>query len=250
MVKDSDTRIRNTSINLPTIQTRKGKPNMAFTENQVEDSVSNMHTRRQFMKGATMAGAAALIAAGSTRTAFAKVSTDHIPLTNDAEILNFALLLEHIEAEFYKMAVDSGNLDEASLAILTDVRDHEVAHVEALHAAVMAEVEKGNIEEDAVFTVDAVNTDAFDVSSQAAILELANAFEPVGTAAYTVAAPFIQEVAYLAVAGSIQQLEARHMGAVRWLVDLNPSPEGGEFALGPVMTINEVEEAIAGFVNS
>ncbi len=177
--------------------------------------------------------------------AYAKPQFQAPQLENDADILNFALLLEHIEAEFYKMAIDSGELSGDVLTILTQVRDHEVAHVEFLDGALRS----AGYDEDKLSMAGMVNTDAFDVSSEAAILELANTFEPVGVGAYTAAAPLLKNKDFLAAAGSIEQLEARHQGAVRWLVDKNPSPDY-ENALGPTLPPAEVVEAVTPFLNS
>lgn len=218
---------------------------MAYTENRVDDAVQQAHSRRQFLRGGATAGVAALLAAAAPRAAFAKQMPQE--LNNDADILNFALTLEHIEAEFYKMAVDSGHLSGQALTILEKIRDNEVDHVEILTGALEAE----NYED--IATADVVNTDAFNdyLGSQAKILELANIFEPVGVGAYTAAAPLIQNKAdYLPVAGGIEQLEARHQGAVRWLVDLNPSPDDDEFALGPTLPPADVVEAVTPFLNS
>lgn len=210
---------------------------MEYTENQTQASPS----RRQFLKGSAVTGVAALVAAGAPRLAFAK----QVPqkLENDLDIVNFALTLEHIEAEFYKAAVDSGNLSGDNLTVLTDIRDNEVAHVDALTAALEAADYEG------IATADVVNTDAFDVSSEDAILELAATFEPVGVGAYTAAAPLIKDKGILAVAGSIEQIEARHAAAVRLLRGENPSVDT-ENALGETLAPDKVLEAVTPFLNS
>ena len=48
---------------------------------------------------------------------------------NDLEVLNYALTLEHLEAEFYKMVVAGGKLQGNALKYLMVIRDHEVTHV-------------------------------------------------------------------------------------------------------------------------
>src|SRR5918997_6104172 len=148
-------------------------------------------TRRDFFK--TLAAAGAGAAAGSvflSRKAFAQGAG------GDVDIANFALTLEYLEAEFYGLAVDSGVLSETSLPTITNLRDHELAHVDAiiglLEGAGATPVEKPE------FTFP---SDAF--SSQASILDLAATFEPVGVGAYLGAAPMIQNPDILAAAGSI-----------------------------------------------
>ncbi len=199
-------------------------------------------SRRNFLKGSAGAGVAALLAVSAQRSAYAKVLPQN--LETDADILNFALTLEHIEAEFYKMAVDSGNLSGDVLTILTAVRDHEIAHVEFLTAA----LEKAGYE--GIATADVVNKDAFDVSSESAILKLAVTFEPVGVGAYTAAAPLLENKDFLAAAGSIEQIEARHEGVVRILVGQPASVNVNEFALGPTIPPAEVLKAVTPFLNS
>ena len=55
--------------------------------------------------------------------------------SGDAAILNFALLLEYLESEFYVEAVGKGALSGETLSFATIVRDHELAHVNTIRAA-------------------------------------------------------------------------------------------------------------------
>jgi len=224
----------------------RGNQDMTFTQNRADTMEQAGHSRRTFIKGAAATGLMAIAMSSTNHSAkaasFAKANLQDL---TDADILNFALLLEHLEAEFYKGAVDSGVLSDYSLGILTRVRDDEIAHVEFLTTALKA----AGMAEGDLSSVDAINTDAFDYSSEAAILEVAEALEETGVGAYTGAAALLDSKDFLAAAGSIEQVEARHHGALRWLNDKNPSPDR-ENALGIVLTIPEVQERAKPFLNS
>ncbi len=224
----------------------RGHQNMTYTQNQADTIEQAGHTRRTFIKGAAATGLMAIVAGSASPSAdaasFAKANLQDL---TDADILNFALLLEHLEAEFYKGAVDSGVLTDYSVGIITTLRDNEVVHVEFLTKALLA---AGMAEED-LSSADMINTDAFDYSSEAAILEVSEVLEETGVGAYTGAAALLDSKDFLAAAGSIEQIEARHHGAIRFLNDKNPSPDA-ENALGIVLTIPEVQERAKPFLNS
>ena len=133
-------------------------------------------TRRDFFKALAVAGAGA--AAGTTlvtREAFAQGG-------GDADIFNFALTLEYLEREFYQRALDAGVLSGPALGVLTALRDHEAAHVDAITAALQGAGATPVAKPEFTFPPDAF-------SSQGSILNLAATFEPVGVGAYLEAAP-------------------------------------------------------------
>ena len=166
------------------------------------EALAQPRSRRDFFKTLAVAGAGAAV--GSTvltRKASAQSGT------SDADIGNFALTLEYLEADFYTKAVDSGVLSGGALTLITTIRDHEIAHVDAitkyLQAAGATPVAKPT------FTYP---SDAF--SSSASILKLASTFEPVGVGAYLGQAPLIQSPDLLAAAGSILGVEDEHVVAI------------------------------------
>jgi rubrerythrin len=211
--------------------------NIQVHEPTTEDSAGS---RRHFLKGAAAAGLLAIVTSGASSPAasaatFAKANLQDL---SDADILNFALSLEHLEAEFYKMAVDSGNLDGDALEILTKVRDHEIAHVDFLTKA---------LTDAGAEPVEAQDSYNFgDMSSEAAILKTAEVLEETGVGAYTGAAALIDNKDYLAAAASIEQVEARHHGAIRYLNDKNPAAD----PLGIVLTVPQVQERVAPILGS
>lgn len=190
-------------------------------------------SRRTFLKGVGVTfGALALTAVNpiGQGSAYAAAALQGL---SDVEILNFALTLEHLEAEFYKMAVAGGKLSGEALPILTAIRDHEVAHVDAL-SKVVTSIGGTPAAAQASYNFG-------DMSNQDLILATAETLEGVGVGAYTGAAPLIKDkAAYLPTAAAIEQVEARHYAAIRYLRGSDPAPE----AFGPTKTVDEVTAAV------
>jgi Ferritin-like domain len=139
---------------------------------------------------------------------------------NDVKIGNYALTLEYLEAAFYRQAVANGGLSDPDVQRFAKrVRDHEIAHVKALkqvlgRAAVKApKVDFGTA-----------------VTDQATFLEVSAAIEPVGTAAYAGAGPWVKSLPILKAALSIHSVEANHAAWVAALrqykfgADASPAP--------------------------
>lgn len=138
---------------------------------------------------------------------------------NDLEVLNYALTLEHLEAEFYKMVVAGGKLQGNALKYLTVIRDHEVTHVSALTSAI---TQAGGTP---VKARKSYNFAALgDMNAQDGILKIAETLEMTGVGAYNGAAREITSKQVLAVAGSIVAVEARHTGLVRAIINPNANP--------------------------
>lgn len=138
----------------------------------------------------------------------------------DVGVLNYAYALEQLEAAFYTKVVDSmysGAMDgEAEL--LTDIRDHEVAHVEFLKEA-LADGAIPDLE---------VDFSAVDFTSREAVLMTAMTFEDLGVSAYNGAGKLLQNADYLLAAGKIVSVEARHAATIRDLVNMNSVAFAGD----------------------
>lgn len=129
------------------------------------------------------------------------------------DVLNFALTLEHLEAEFYKMGVAAANLiPAADRTIFTTIRDHEVAHVEFLMGALGSRaVAKPTFD----FTAGGMFNPFGDYTT---FRLLAQAFEDTGVRAYKGQAPnLIENDQILQAALTIHSVEARHAAEVRRL---------------------------------
>ncbi len=130
----------------------------------------------------------------------------------DVGILNFALTLEYLEADFYTQASKLGLKGEYK-ALAKDFGANEQAHVDAL----IATIRKlgGKPVKSPQF--------AFGMKSQQDFEKLAVTLEDTGVSAYNGAAPMIESGEVLAAAGGIVQVEARHAAALRFLAGMDPT---------------------------
>jgi Ferritin-like domain len=170
-------------------------------------------TRASFvLRGALAAGAA--YGAGAVtpfvRDAFAASKP------TDVDILNFALTLEYLEADFYKVKGKSVGLSGEAKSLAAMFGDQESEHV----AALMQAIKNGG------GTPVKKPTFVFPGNDQASFLKLAYVLENTGVGAYNGAAPSITNSEILAAAGSIVQVEARHAAAIGLLVHKSVTPNG------------------------
>ena len=138
----------------------------------------------------------------------------------DIGILNYAYALEQLEAAFYSKVIETpyADITEAETALLTDIRDHEIAHRDFLKTALAA---------DAIPDLE-VDFSAVDFGDRTSVLTTAQTFEDIGVSAYNGAGQLLTNPEYLLAAGRIVSIEARHSAAIRNLV----SPDSVAFA-GP-----------------
>jgi hypothetical protein len=183
-------------------------------------------TRRQLLRRAGMVGtgfvAGGVLFDGLLSPAEAATITwsHKRSKANDAKIANYALTLEYLEAAFYKQAVDGGALTDADvLQFATTVGGHEQAHVDAFKK---------------VLGHKAVKSPTFDfgpaVSDQTTFLQTSAAIEPVGTAAFAGATPYLLQTALVQAALSIHSVEANHAA---WILALLKYKFGGEASPAP-----------------
>jgi Ferritin-like domain len=189
--------------------------NMTLSNPELTQVEIHGTTRSAFLLR-TALGAGALFGAGAAspvlQRAFAQEGG------GDVAIVQFALTLEHLEAAFYRQALDQ--LDGASADVRSLAREigkNEDAHVDALSAAIR---DLGGMPEEAPM----VNFgDAF--GSQDSFLELATTLEDTGVAAYNGAGAGLESKELLGAAGGIVQVEARHAALIRLLAGQPPAPE-------------------------
>ncbi|MEP6689672.1 MAG: ferritin-like domain-containing protein [Gemmatimonadaceae bacterium] len=130
------------------------------------------------------------------------------------DVLNFALTLEYLEAEFYTMGVGApGLLAGTPREVFDLIRKHEVAHVALLQGVLGSRaVAKPTFD----FTAGGVFADVF--SNAKTFMALAQAFEDTGVRAYKgQAANLMGRKDILETALRVHSVEARHAAQIRRL---------------------------------
>ena len=195
--------------------------------------------RRAFIRSLGV-GAAGTVALGAAGTGVS-IAAD---ITQDADVLNFALNLEYLEAEFYLLAStgrglpagDTGtktpqvtggrkvNFSSSLIAAYAkEIAQDEQHHVEFLRSVLGTNaVARPKIDLQTSFTTAAraagliSNTQTFDAfANDTNFLLAAYIFEDVGVTAYHGAAPVLVNKTYLDAAAGILAVEAYHAGLIR-----------------------------------
>jgi rubrerythrin len=133
----------------------------------------------------------------------------------DVGIVNFALTLEKIEADFYKRAVAADGLDERARKLLESISKDETAHVQQLSQTLQQLGGKAD---------PAPQTNFPALTEQSDVLRRAAELEDLAVEAYNGAATQVQSGDLLQALASIAQVEARHAGALRELAGQPAAP--------------------------
>ncbi len=210
--------------------------------------------RRRFMQKLGVASAA--LAGSATLQAQDAIT--------DVDILQFALNLEYLEAEFYTVATSGRTIDTFGVGItgegtagattggsrvifnsnsipvgniMEELAFDERAHVNLLRGALTA----AGVQPVAKPAIN-LNGLGFGFGGQVDFIIVARILEDIGVTAYAGAAPLITNKAYLGVAAQILAVEAFHSGNIRLIiaqnrynttkldsVDVIPPPSGMRF---------------------
>ncbi|PQK09192.1 hypothetical protein BB8028_0001g12630 [Beauveria bassiana] len=162
----------------------------------------------------------------------------------DADILQYALTLEHLEDTFYRDGLakyseqdfNSAGFDSKVYNNIKTIASDEAAHVDFLTKGLQA----AGANPVAACTYD------FGYKDVKSFLATASILEGVGVSAYLGAAADIMSKAYLTAAGSILTVESRHSSYIRASLDQKPFPQPFDTPL----SYNEVYSLASGFIKS
>lgn len=205
------------------------------------EELGRLGTRRSFLKMLGVGGTIVLLP-----SVFTACDDDDEPtrppgpvtldFNSDFGVLNYAYALEQLEAAFYVQVVSSfyagATADEQQ--VLTDLRDHEVAHRDFYEAALG----------DNAIPALTVDFSAVDFGSRQSVLGTAMTFEDLGVSAYNGAAMFLSDPDFLTVAGKIVSVEARHASVIRTLVGESFAPDAFDPATAPASVLASADPFI------
>jgi rubrerythrin len=175
---------------------------LAETSSHADSALS-----RRGLLGMTLGAAGAI----ALRRAAAAKAAPGLP-ASDVDILNYALVLEYLQASFYTEAERSGALTGSTARAAKVVGSTERAHVDAFRKLLGSQ---------------AVPQPTFDfqgvTEQQQPFLKTAVAFEDLAVEAYKGQAPKLQSDSVLAAAVGIHSVEARHAAWMRSLFGITPA---------------------------
>ena len=171
-------------------------------------------TRHQLLlRGAIGAAAAGGVAAATPLVRSALAQSGRI----DVEVVQFALLLEQLEADYYRRALrEVPDFSSSGRSLARELAANEAQHVEALTQL------NGQLGSAAPIMPRFDFGEAF--ASESNFLALSQTLEDTGVAAYNGAGPLVEQTDILVAAGQIVQIEARHAALVRWERGVDPVP--------------------------
>lgn len=190
-------------------------------------------SRGEFLKRSALAGGG--LAGGAALAGWIpRFATSAPSRAQDVRILNFLLLLEHLQAGFYAKAVEDGALEGELAQFARVVGEHERAHV-ALLTQRLGDDARG-----------APTFDFGDATRETgAFARTALELEEMGAAAYVGQGANLTKRSMTA-ALRIVAVEARHTAWIRDFIGENPAPRAADPSRSPAQVTQAIEDA--GFV--
>lgn len=195
------------------------------TTSALEELRADPSSRKRFLRAlgggaAAAAFAATLAACGSKKPAGNQFGGAGVGTAQygqgDVGIVNFALALEYIEADFYEQAVASGKLKGRALKLAKRFGAEERNHVVTLAGTVKGLGGTPTPKPKTSFTLDTPQT----------VLSTMYQLEQLGANAYLGQVDRIQSKQVLAAALAIHTVEARHAAVIATMLGQPISPDG------------------------
>jgi hypothetical protein len=189
----------------------------------LREAADRLPTRGQLLRRGARAATVGILAAGllpEVAQARASKRDQAKRAKDDVAILNYALVLEYLQAAFYTEAERIGRLHGPLREQARIVGSHERAHVKAFQQTLgRAAVKSPSFN----FRGVTDNPKSFRAT--------AVAFEDLAVGAYKEQLPKINSAKYLAAAVSIHSVEARHAAWIRDLAGIVPAEHAFDAAL-------------------
>lgn len=179
------------------------------------------HDRRSFLKWAGLVGVGASLVAGGLLEAPDAADAAEIlgaaKTGGDIDILNYALVLEYLELDFYITGLSRKLLQGRDLELVSVISDHETQHVAAVTSAIKT---LGGTP----ITRPKFNYPANSWLSRDGMLENASTLEELGVSAYQGQVPLIRSADVLEAGAAIAGVESRHASVLATLIGRAPFP--------------------------
>jgi ferritin-like protein len=190
-----------------------------------------MHERttRAEAFGRVLAAGGGIAVAGVTIAAVADPAGSQPSPAQDVAILNFALLIEYVQAGFYADALRRGRLTGELGEFARTVGAQERAHVAFLRKALGAKARKRP-------KLDFGD----DTTSPERFTDAAVKLEDLAVVGYNAGAPNLTKPA-LAAAAMIVSVEARHASWIRAIAGVTPAPDAAEPQLSAQRVLKTLE---------
>jgi rubrerythrin len=179
------------------------------------------HDRRSFLKWAGLVGVGASLVTGGLLEAPTAADAQEILAAaktgGDIDILNYALVLEYLELDFYLTGLSRNLLKGRDLELVTTISDHEKSHVAAFTGAIKT---LGGTP----ITRPKFNYPANSWLTRDGLLRNASTLEELGVSAYQGQVPLIQHPDVLAAGAAVAGVESRHASVLATLIGGDPFP--------------------------
>jgi hypothetical protein len=196
----------------------------------IQELIDSRVSRRAFARTALAGGLIAAVQPALGPGASAQGAGE----LSDEDILNFALLIEYVDTEYFTVATTGRRIEEIGIPIDGRGRPGPTVGGRAVALDGVARVlgehltldEQGHVMMlrqalgSAAIAKPTINLEALGMGfgSTTEFLTMARAFEDVGMSAYAGGVPKLHDPQHLATSARLALAEAQHAGAVRWAV--------------------------------